>query len=114
MGTIVCSIAAVAEGNSHSEDSKSDGPVQSYERDMKPSKKIASRLILNLSNQQLLTGIALLIAAQIKSRDISGYHYITTVMLATMSSSLHMNKADLADKLHERTHCKVCTAGSQE
>src|SRR5262245_1677274 len=52
--------------------------------------RITRRLILSLGGQQLVSGIALLATAQIKICTISAYHYVTTVMLATMSSSVHM------------------------
>ena len=47
-------------------------------------------LILGFSDQQLVTGIALLVTAQIKICDISKYHYETTLLLATISSGVHM------------------------
>lgn len=51
---------------------------------------ISSRLILIFGDQQIVTGITLLLTAHIRSCDISAYHYITALMLATMSSSVHM------------------------
>jgi len=46
-------------------------------------------LILGFSDQQLVTGIALLATAQAKICDISKYHYETTLLLATISSGVH-------------------------
>lgn len=47
------------------------------------------KLILFLSDQQLVTGIALLATAQVKICDISKYHYETTLVLATISCAVH-------------------------
>jgi hypothetical protein len=50
---------------------------------------VMHKLTLGFSTQQLVTGIALLITAHARSCDISTYHYITALLLATMSSSAH-------------------------
>lgn len=51
---------------------------------------VVHKLTLGFSSQHLVTGIALLITAHAKSCEISTYHYITALMLATISSSAHV------------------------
>ena len=52
--------------------------------------EVIERLILGFSDQQLVTGIALLATVQMKICEISVYHYLTVLMLGTISGCIHM------------------------
>ncbi len=61
------------------------------------------RVILNLSDQQLLTGIAILVSGLIKHRTISLYHFTVISDLAWFSSYVHMTSLILLqDYLRDR------------
>jgi hypothetical protein len=51
--------------------------------------EVLKKLIYFFSDQQLVTGVALLITAQVKICNMSKYHYETTLILATISCSVH-------------------------
>jgi len=70
---------------------------------------VAGRLILVFSDQQLVTGIALLATAQMKICNISTYHYVTALILATISGSVHMMTLYiLKDYMKKHTLVKSC------
>ncbi|KAF4550757.1 Hypothetical protein D9617_16g015470 [Elsinoe fawcettii] len=47
--------------------------------------------MLVLSDQQLVTGIAILVAALVNMRDISSFHYSFSLQLAWLSSNVHLS-----------------------
>ncbi len=64
---------------------------------------VIERVILNLSDQQLLTGIAILVLGLIKHCTVSVYHFTVISDLAWFSSYVHMTSLILLqDYLRDR------------
>ena len=73
---------------------------------------VVERLVLNLSDQQLLTGIAILVSGLIKLCSISVNHFTVISDLAWFSSSTHLTSLNLLeDYLRERPQLRHWRVG---
>jgi hypothetical protein len=72
-------------------------------------RRVLDRLVLGFSDQQLITGFAMILIGLIKIRTVSSYHFFLVLSLAMLSCSIHMTSV-LSLRRYFQSHPEVAKA----
>jgi hypothetical protein len=72
-------------------------------------RRVLDRLVLGFSDQQLITGFAMILIGLIKIRTVTSYHFFLILSLAMLSCSIHMTSV-LSLRRYFQNHPEVAKA----